>query len=210
MKALRTRETVIMLLFLVCPAYAWAQTTPANATPTLDTQIQNTLTAVPGYGVFDYLTFKLADGGKVTLLGQVGTADLKSQAEKVVRALTGVTAVENNIAAVTISKDDDAVDTAVSNAIYGGATPSIYAKEHSIHILVRNAEVTLEGTVKSDIDRTMIGSAAVGAGSVFGVTNHLVAAAPDSEDAQWRQDMAGGPLPAPVVITPSASPNADK
>jgi osmotically-inducible protein OsmY len=185
---------------------AWAQ----NAPGTLSDKIQKALNAVPGYGVFDYLTFKLADGGKVTLLGQAGTADLKSQAEMAVRALPGVMAVENSIAVATLSKDDAAVGKAVSNAIYGSATPSIYAKEHSIHILVRNAEVTLEGTVKSDIDRTMIGSAAVGAGNVFSVANHLVAAAPDSEDAQWRQDMAGGPAPAPIVITPSVSPNAGK
>jgi osmotically-inducible protein OsmY len=196
-----------MTLFaLICIGWARAQ----NAPDALSNQIRNALNAVPGYDVFDYLTFKSADGGKVTLLGQVGTADVKSQAEKTVRALPGVTAVENNITVAPLSKDDAAVGKAVSNAIYGGATPSIYAKEHSIHILVRNAEVTLEGTVKSDIDRTMIGSAAVGAGNVFGVTNHLVATAPDSEDAQWRQDMAGGATPPPLVITPSASPNADK
>jgi hypothetical protein len=196
----------ITIFLLICAERAWAQNTPTG----LSNQIQTALNAVPGYGVFDYLTFKLTDGGKVTLLGQAGTADLKNQAEKAVRGLPGVAAVENNIAVATLSKDDAAVGKAVANAIYGGATPSIYAKEHSIHILVRNAEVTLEGTVKSDIDRTMIGSAAVGAGSVFSVTNHLVAAAADSQDAQWRQDMAGGPAPAPFVITPSVSPNADK
>jgi hypothetical protein len=197
---------IITIFLLICAGWAWAQ----NAPSPLSNQIQNALNAVPGYGVFDYLTFKLADGARVTLLGQVGTADLRNRAEKAVRGLPGVTAVENNITVTTLSKDDAAVGKAVSNAIYGGATPSIYAKEHSIHILVKNAEVTLEGTVKSDIDRTMIGSAAVGAGSVFGVTNHLVATAPDSQDAQWRQDMAGGPTPAPIVITPSVSPNADK
>jgi hypothetical protein len=196
----------ITLFTICCIGWAWAQNSPGG----LSDKIQGALNAVPGYGVFDYLTFKLADGGKVTLLGQAGTADLKSQAEKAVRALPGITTVENNIAVATPSKDDLAVGKAVSNAIYGGATPSIYAKEHSIHILVRNAEVTLEGTVKSDIDRTMIGSAAVGAGNVFSVNNHLVATAPDSEDAQWRQDMAGGRVPAPIVITPSVSPNAGK
>jgi len=73
---------------------------------------------------------------------------------------------------------------------------------------VKNAEVTLEGTVHSDIDRTMIASAALGAGSVFAVTNHLVATAADSDDAMWRKNMAGGPPPPPIVITPSVAPDS--
>jgi hypothetical protein len=196
----------ITLGLLVGAGWAWAQNTPNP----LDSRIQNALNALPGYGVFDFLTFKSADGGKVTLLGQVTTPDLKSRAETAVRGLPGVTAVANNIAVAPLSKDDADVGKAVSNAVYGRSAASIYAKDHSIHILVKNAEVTLEGSVKSDIDRTMIGSAAVGAGNVFSVTNHLVATSADAEDAQWRQDMAGGATPPPVVITPSVSPNADK
>lgn len=194
----------LTLMFLGSAGWAWAQHPQAS----LGNQIQSALNAVPGYGIFDYLTFK-ADGGKVTLVGQATNADLKNQAEKAVRALPGVTAVENSIVVAPLSKDDAAVGKAVSNAVYGGASPSVYAKEHSIHVLVKNAEVTLEGTVHSDIDRTLIGSAAVGAGNVFSVTNHLVATASDSDDAQWRRNMAGGPTPPPVVITPSVSPNAN-
>jgi osmotically-inducible protein OsmY len=205
MDPFKTCVRSITLVSFACTGWAWAQNAPAS----LSNQIQKALNAAPGYGVFDFLTFK-ADGGKVTLLGQATTADLKNQAEIAVRGLPGVSAVENSIAVSPLSKDDAAVGKAVSNAVYGGTSPSIYAKQHSIHILVKNAEVTLEGTVNSDIDRTMIGSAAVGAGNVFSVTNHLVAASPDSADAQWRQDMAGGPPPPPVVITPSVSPNADK
>lgn len=193
------------LILVAGAGLVWAQSAPSG----MGNQIQNALNSVPGYGVFDYLTFK-SDGGKVTLLGQVTNADLKNQAEKAVRGIPGVTTVENSIVVAPLSKDDAAVGKAVSNAVYGGTAPSIYAKDHSIHILVKNAGVTLEGTVKSDIDRTMIGSAAVGAGNVFSVKNNLVATSADSADAQWRQDMAGGTLPPPVVITPSVSPNADK
>lgn len=205
MRVFRPFVRYITLFLIICAGSAWAQDAPNP----LSKQIQNALNALPGYGVFDFLTFKSADGGKVTLLGQVSTADLKNQAEKTVRRLTGVTAVENNIVVSPLSKDDAAVGKAVSNAVYGSAS-SVYTKEHSIHILVKNAEVTLEGTVKSDIDRTMIGSAALGAGNVFAVTNHLVATSPDSADAQWRQDMAGGPPPPPIKIEPSVAPNADK
>jgi osmotically-inducible protein OsmY len=193
----------LTLTLLTWSGCVWAQGAPSA----LNTQIQKALNAVPGYTVFDYLSFK-AEGGKVTLLGQVTTADLKNQAEKAIHGLAGVTEVSNNIAVVALSKEDAAVGKSVSDAVYRGE--SIYAKDHSIHVLVKNAEVTLEGTVHSEIDRTMIASAALGAGNVFDVTNHLVATAADSEDASWRNDMVGGPAPPPVVITPSVSPNADK
>jgi osmotically-inducible protein OsmY len=196
---------IVILITFLAPFSAWAQ----NTASTLDTQVQQALNAVPGYGVFDYLTGK-SDGGKVTLTGQVGNADLKNKAEQAARAVPGVTSIVNNIVVAPISKDDAAVGKAVSAVVYREGSPSIYAKDHSIHILVKNAEVTLEGTVHSDIDRTMIASAALGAGNVFSVKNHLVATAADSDDAQWRRDMAGGSPPPPVVITPSVSPQADK
>jgi hypothetical protein len=50
----------------------------------------------------------------------------------------------------------------------------------------------------------------LGAGDVFSLTNHLVASAEDSDDAQWRRNLDGGTSPPPLVITPSVSPNADK
>jgi len=72
---------------------------------------------------------------------------------------------------------DDRIRRAVFRAIYGDpALADRYAFRAlpSIHILVKNGNVVLEGVVANTMDKTIAGLRANGVSGVFSVTNDLV------------------------------------
>jgi len=103
---------------------------------------------LPWYSVFDNLAFKV-ERDKVTLFGQVTRPTLKSDAEAAVKSIEGVASVENNIEVLPLSPIDDQIRRAVYRAIYGEPALSRYSIQAvpSIHIIVKNGNVTLEGVV---------------------------------------------------------------
>ena len=101
---------------------------------------------------------------------------LKSDAENVVKRVEGVTNVINNIEVLPPSPMDDQIRRAEFRAIYGD--PSIgtkygYQALPSIHIIVKNGHVTLEGVVDNEFDKNLINVRANGVPNVFSVTNNL-------------------------------------
>ena len=137
-------------------------------------EVRHELVTLPYYGVFDNLAYRV-DGSKVTLFGQVRDPKLKSDAEKAIKSIEGVTAVDNQIEVIPLSPMDDQTRMAVYRAIYSkpplqryqlGAVPPI-------HIIVKNGDVTLEGVVSNEMDKNVAGIAANGVGSVHKVINNL-------------------------------------
>jgi hyperosmotically inducible protein len=138
-------------------------------------QVRHQLVMLPYYGVFDDLAFKL-EGGTVTLLGAVTRPVLKSDAENVVKRIEGVTQVVNEIKVLPPSPMDDQTRRAVYRAIYGDPSLSIrygYRAVPSIHIIVENGRVTLEGVVANETDKSLCNLRANGVPNVFSVTNDL-------------------------------------
>jgi len=137
-------------------------------------EVRHELVTLPYYGVFDNLTYRV-DGSKVTLFGQVRQPQLKSDAEKVVKSIEGVSAVDNQIEVMPLSPNDDRVRLAVYRAIY--SKPSLQRYQLGavppIHIIVKNGNVTLEGVVANEMDKTVAGIAAKGVGGTHDVTNNL-------------------------------------
>lgn len=139
-------------------------------------EVRHQLVMLPYYSIFDDLAFKL-DGGTVTLLGSVVWPALKSDAQNVTKRVEGVTNVVNQIKVLPPSSMDDQIRRAEYRAIYGD--PSIgtrygYRALPSIHIIVENGHVTLEGVVANQFDKTLINTRANGVPNVFSVTNNLV------------------------------------
>jgi hyperosmotically inducible protein len=131
---------------------------------------------LPYYNIFDDLAFKL-DGGTVTLLGAVVKPTLKDDAGRVVKKIPGVLQVINNIEVLPLSPMDDQIRMAEYRAIYGDSSISTrygYRALPSIHIIVKNGHVTLEGVVANQADKNLIGIKANGVSSVFSVINDLV------------------------------------
>jgi len=72
---------------------------------------------------------------------------------------------------------DDQIRRAEYRAIYGDPSISIrygYRALPSIHIIVKNGHVTLEGVVANQADKNLIGIKANGVSNVFSVTNNLL------------------------------------
>jgi hyperosmotically inducible protein len=150
-------------------------------------EIRHELVMLPYYGVFDNLSYKV-DGYKVTLMGQVTRPTLKSSAERVVRDIEGVESVTNNIEVLPLSPNDDRLRVAVYRAIYGHTALNRYALQAvpSIHIIVRNGNVTLEGVAANEADKNIANIQANGVPGVFGVTNNLSVEG-QNEDTRSRQ-----------------------
>lgn len=138
-------------------------------------EVRHQLVMLPYYGIFDDLGFNV-NGGTVTLTGAVTRPTLKSDAGNVVKRMEGVTNVVNNIEVLPLSPDDDRIRMATYRAIYGD--PALadrygYRALPSIHIIVRNGHVRLEGVVANSGDKNIAGIRANGVSGAFSVENEL-------------------------------------
>ena len=151
------------------------QRSEAKYQQTLTKEVRHQLVMLPWYSVFDNLEYKV-EGDKVTLYGLVTRPTLKSDAEGVVKNLEGVASVENKIEVLPVSPMDDQLRRAVYRAIYGDAALSRYSIQAvpSIHIIVKNGNVTLEGVVDNDTDKNLAGLRTNQVPNVFSVKNNLV------------------------------------
>jgi len=103
---------------------------------------------LPYYGVFDDIAFRVE----------------------------GVARVVNQIEVLPLSPMDDQIRMAEFRAIYGDSALSArygYRALPSIHIIVKNGHVTLEGVVANQGDKDLIGIRANSVPNVFSVTNDL-------------------------------------
>src|SRR5215475_8699843 len=121
---------------------------PANK---LAKEVRHELVMLPYYSVFDNLAYKV-EGDRVILYGQVVRPTLKSDAENVVKSIVGVSSVKNEIEVLPTSPMDDQSRRALYRAIYSESGLFKYgtATVPSIHIIVKNGNVTLEGVVDND------------------------------------------------------------
>jgi hyperosmotically inducible protein len=138
-------------------------------------QVRHELVTLPYYTIFDDLAFRV-DGSTVTLFGQVTNPTLKSDAGNVVKHIEGVTQVNNQIEVLPVSPMDWQIRRAEFRAIYGD--PQIgdrYGHQAlpSIHIIVKNGHVKLEGVVANQMDKNLINVRANGVPDVFAVENDL-------------------------------------
>jgi hyperosmotically inducible protein len=138
-------------------------------------EIHHQLQVLPYYSVFDIIGFTLI-GSKVTLTGQVVRPTLRAQAEAAVKSIEGVAVVDNQIELLPVSPADDDLRNAIYRAIFEDATLARYAVQTvpPIHIIVKNGNVALEGTVESASDKNLAGLRASGVANVHNVKNNLV------------------------------------
>jgi len=142
-------------------------------------EIRHNLLMLPYFSIFDDLTFQL-NGSVVTLQGACPPEppwDIKSDAENAVKRVPGVTQVINQIKVLPLSPMDWQIRRAEARAIYGDAeigTRYGYQALPSIHIIVENGHVTLDGVVDNTFDDTLIRTRANAVPNVFSVTDNLV------------------------------------
>ena len=160
-----------MLLLAVAPAIARAQ---GATNPQLAKKVRHELVMLPYYGVFDNLAYSI-NGGQVTLYGQVVRPTTRSDAERRVKKIAGVTHVENNIKVLPLSSFDDSIRAATYRSIarMGGLYRYLQGVNPSLHIVVDRGHVALEGVVSNSGDRNLAYIAANRVPGVFSVQNNL-------------------------------------
>jgi len=166
-----TISAVAMLLLAAAPAVASAQSVE---NPQLQKKVRHELVTLPYYGVFDNLAYSI-NGGTVTLYGQVVRPTTRSDAEHRVKRIAGVSRVVNNIKVLPLSSFDDRIRFATYRSIarMGGLYRYLQGTNPSLHIVVNNGHVTLEGVVSGSGDRNLAYMAANRVPGVFSVQNNL-------------------------------------
>jgi len=164
----------VLCVALLLPTVALSQEKDLR-TKQVESEVQHQLLMLPYYTVFDSLAFRVEPGGTVRLLGQVVKPTLKSDAERRVKGVSGVDTVINEIEVLPTSPADDRIRYAVYRTIYRTEALERYGfqAQPSIHIVVKNGRVTLEGVVDSEQDKTVAGLKAREVGGVFEVKNNL-------------------------------------
>ena len=140
----------------------------------IEREVRRELVTLPYYSLFDHLAFRV-EGYSVTLIGKVSRPTLKSEAENVVKRIEGVEKVDNQIVVLPVSPNDDRLRLALYRAIYGHSALETLAVRAlpPVHIIVENGNVTLEGAVGSELERTVAGAQAKSVPGTFAVTNNL-------------------------------------
>jgi hyperosmotically inducible periplasmic protein len=140
----------------------------------IEREVRREIVMLPFYSLFDHFAFRV-DGETVTLTGKVSRPTLKSDAENVVKKIEGVEKVNNEIEVLPLSPNDDGLRLALYQAIYGHSTLQTLAIRAvpPIHIIVENGNVTLEGVVANEMQKSIANAQANGVSGVFSVTNNL-------------------------------------
>ena len=109
------------------------------------------------------------DEGQVELLGQVSSPIKKSDLGRIAQHVPGVTGVTNELKVLPLSPFDNQIRYQVARAIYADPVLSRYGIQAvpSIHIIVDNGHVTLEGVVNTRWKRTSPGFAPTQPGSAW-------------------------------------------
>jgi len=167
-------------------------------------QVRDKLTGLTDYGVFDSLRFAFK-GKTIVLKGYASRPVLKSEAERAVKSIEGVDAVDNQIQVLPTSPNDDRIRVALYRRIYaqptlrkytsapvgfgeapsvaraaGGITQDPPIGYHAIHIIVDNGNVILSGVVDSKSDADVAAIQANSTPGVFSVDNDLQIAGNES------------------------------
>ena len=180
-------RSLFVMLLLAIPMVALAnslaaqpqeekkQRSEAKYREKLAKEVRHQLVMLPWYSVFDSLEYKV-EGDKVILSGQVTRPTLKSDAEAAVKSIEAVSSVVNNIEVLPLSPMDDQIRRAVYRGIYGDPGLSRYSIQAvpSIHIIVKNGNVTLEGVVDNEADKNLAYLRTSAVPNIFSVKNNLV------------------------------------
>lgn len=140
------------------------------------TEVRHELLMLPYYSLFDDLEYSV-QGRAVTLSGSLTSqhAQTKQDAERAVQKIEGVEKVINNITVDPPAPFDQQIREQVYRKLNntGGLSQYFWQAAPSIHIIVRNSNVTLKGYVDSVGDKDLAGITVKEIRNVFNVKNEL-------------------------------------
>ena len=171
MRFIRNFLVLSLMLLGVTAAGVSAQT----PTTPLERKVFKEISTLPNYGVFDHIAFQV-EGSTVTLFGRVWDGRNRSQAERFVKKLPGVTSVDNRIEILPASGFDNAIRRELVRTLVRNGALGRYLMEPrpEMRLIVENGRVTLEGYVSTRGDYNLANILANGVPGVFEVKNNLI------------------------------------
>lgn len=138
-------------------------------------EIQNILDAELNTEVFDWVEAALAEG-KVLLTGRVYNPVTQARIAKAVADVPGVWQLTNSVEILPVSAFDDELREQALVAIYTHPAFSDRAVQGtpSIHIVVANGEISLKGTVSTEVQARLAESLVRSGTTHFGVANEIL------------------------------------
>ena len=173
-KMLNIRSKLIVVLALLVVAGSVVASAASPKPQGTMNKVRKELVTLPYYDVFDNLEYKV-EGDTVVLYGQVRKPTTRRDAERRVARIEGVDRVVNKIEVLPVSRFDDSIRARTYRAVFrsGGLYRYAMGANPSVHIIVKNGRVTLEGVVSNKMDSQLAYMAARGVPGVFAVTNNL-------------------------------------
>lgn len=165
----------VLSLGTICAITGYAAEPRLRGNERISKEVRHELVMLPYYGVFDNLAYQVS-GDTITLLGQVTRPTLKDDAERALKNIEHGLRVVNNIEVLPLSGQDDQIRLAIYRAIYRHTALDRYSlmAVPSIHIIVKNGNVSLEGVVANESDRNIANIQANSVAGVFSVKNNIV------------------------------------
>jgi hyperosmotically inducible protein len=141
----------------------------------VENRIRQELVRMPFLSLYDDLSFSVDEYGNVVLRGETIRPTIRTDAERLVKSVEGVAAVENRIEVLPLSPFDNNIRVRVARAVYGASALNRYLlnPNPAIRIIVKDGNVTLKGVVANDGDRNIAGILANSVSGAFSVTNEL-------------------------------------
>lgn len=175
MKNKTFRNAVLTAALAVAPMGLFAS---PSSRASMEDKVRHELVMLPNLSVFDNLSYSVEqteNGSVVMLSGQVTRPIRRSNAESVVKRIPGVVAVQNNIEVLPLSPNDDRIRLATLRRLISSAPLNKYfwGTQPAIRIIVKNGNITLDGNVINEGDRTIAFMAVNSIPGVFQVTNNL-------------------------------------
>jgi osmotically-inducible protein OsmY len=162
----RILGAVLVLLAATAPAFAQSNLEIFRG-------IEKQVLQYPHFTIFDSVNSEINDG-VVTLTGKVTMGYKRSDLERRIAKVPGVSKVVNQITILPASQFDDELRFRVARAIYSNPALQMYAHQVNppIHVIVEHGHITLEGVVLNHMDR-VIARAAASNFLAFSVKNEL-------------------------------------
>jgi hyperosmotically inducible periplasmic protein len=161
--------------FLIAALMLIAVSAPAFAKENLQIfrEVQREVLRYPHFTIFDSVNAQI-ENGIVVLTGKVTMPYKRTDIERRVTRLSGITEVQNRIEVLPVSQFDDELRYSIARAIYGSPHFVGYGTmvNPPIHIIVDRGRVTLEGVVNSNVERMLARSIATSF-NAFEVKNEL-------------------------------------
>ncbi len=128
----------------------------------------------PFYTIFDHVVLR-ANGDTLTVSGQVTDPFEKEDIGSFLSHVKGVATLQNDLEVLPVSIFDDQIRLAVARSIYRDPFFVNYANQAlpSIHVIVKNGDVTLEGVVDSAVAKAKAEADSRFAITYFSLTNNL-------------------------------------